>query len=762
MIGRARECGLRIEEPGVSRIHASIRERDGADWLGDLGSSNGTWLLGEGSSPRRIVDETSLRNGDRIRIGSRELIYRSETQAGDYGDGRWQKVTTIGSGGMGEVLHAYDSDLGCSVAVKKIRSNDEDRAELLQRLHVREASIGRSIDHPNVVRVLDDAMVDNSPVQVLEWIGGGDLAKSMRNYKGDQLKCLEVVRQIALGLAAAHDSGVVHSDLKPSNILQVAASSSADDVQILSRSEEDISAVSGSELEDRINFRKRALESLKSPPFVARSGELALIESAVQSQDRCWIPIFGERGVGRHRLAEESLRRFGDRVVVAEEFTIPAEGFTGICLTPMSREWPEEKDWVTAREAFRKDGILKEIHLGPLLPGPAGRLVESLVEARSGEGAFFLSHLDGGTGADGHPVRLLRSIERSIERGAWRPQEDGSFLYPLRLKESAREELKRLGAALDATSPVSRQLLERISLFEGALTGAEMASLLNHDRAIFHSLVEDALGVGILSRSADGSMYISSPALNQALSTRVPDRERQTLVRDAADLVESKTGLDAGDPRSMLRIGKLLKVAGRYQGALDFLLRAGLKARSSYSRNQFLEALDDARVLVREAAASGERRAVDAAEKAVLGGDPRGLVSIERLRKLPVDVRVKIADFGIARHVGEQNAPDGLAWGTPRYMSPEQARREILTAASDIFSLGLMTIEMISGVHPLGNLRGGEAIRKLAAWTDVAAVTREIPESWRQLIVQMLDPEPLKRPSASTIAGQISVIQTQL
>ena len=166
--------------------------------------------------------------------------------------------------------------------------------------------------------------------------------------------------------------------------------------------------------------------------------------------------------------------------------------------------------------------------------------------------------------------------------------------------------------------------------------------------------------------------------------------------------------------------------------------------------------------MVREAAASGERRAIDAAERKVLGGEPRGLVSIERLRKLPIDVRVKIADFGIARHVGEESAPVGLAWGTPRYMSPEQARRENLTAASDVFSLGLMTIEMISGVHPLGTLRGGEAIRKLATWQNESADTKEVPDSWRDLLVQMLDPQAQKRPSAADIAEQISAIQAQL
>lgn len=762
LIGRANDCSLQIEQPGVSRRHACVWERAGSDWIEDLSSSNGTWLLVGGASPRRIVDETSLKNGDCIRIGSRELIYHNDSDTDVFGAGRWKDARIIGSGGMGEVLRAYDADLGCLVAVKKIRSSDEDRAELLQRLHLREAAIGRGIDHPNVVRVLDDAMVDGAPVQVLEWIDGGDLARSMRTLADDRNSCFEVVRQVALGLAAAHASGVVHADLKPGNILQVAKKQQSDAQQILLREEDDIASDPAAEREDLSALMKRATDALKNPPFIARSGELALIEDALEGLERCWIPIFGERGVGRHRLAQEARRLLGDRVHEGKEFEIPPAGFDGVWLTPMPREWPEEDDWVEARKDATDSEMLREIHLAALLPGPAGRLVERLLEARSGEGSLFLSRLDSTEGADGHPARLLRSIEKSIERAAWRPQKGGAFLNPLRMKESVREEMQRLSSALDATSSVCKKLLERIALFEGALTGSEIANLLDHDRAIFHSLVEESIEVGLLVRSMDGTLEIASEALSQALSKRVPQGERETLIRAGADLVESQGPAEQEQPVSMFQRGKLLRAAGRFQAALESVLRAGLIARSGYSRTLFLEALDEARELIREAAAEGERRAIDAALRGVLGGEPKGLVAIERLRKLSVDVRVKIADFGIARRTGEQIAPSAIAWGTPRYMSPEQARRETLTPASDVFSLGLLARELIEGVHPLGDLRGVDAIRKLAKCEITADTTSKAPAPWLQLISRMLDPQPSQRPSAMEIAGEISTIQAHL
>ncbi|MGE4619298.1 MAG: serine/threonine-protein kinase [Planctomycetota bacterium] len=762
MIGRATGCSLRIDQPGVSRKHAFVRRRDGADWIGDLGSSNGTWLVSDATTPRRIVDEMTLQVGDRIRIGSCELIYCHDEVGEELGEGRWQDTRVIGSGGMGEILRAFDSDLGCLVAVKKIRSRAEDRTEILQRLHLREATIGRGIDHPNVVRVLDDGMVEGSPVQVLEWVEGGDLIGSLRSLQQDRVRCLEVVRQVALGLAAAHENGVVHADLKPGNILQVSRTANNErKSQILSEEDDEIVINPEAEKEAKITFLDRVKAALESPPFVARSGELALIEDALEQTQRCWIPIFGERGVGRHRLAAQAKQIHGDRIHIGEEFVIPPEDFKGVWLTPMTREWPEESEWVEVRARAEAEMILREIHLGPLLPGPAGRLVEKLLEARGGEGALFLSHLSQEEGADGHPVRLLQSIEKSLERGAWRLHEGSACLHPLRMKESAREELKRLSSILESTSAVLRQLLERIALFEGALTANEIANLLEQDRAIFHRLVEEALQLGLLRKSTDGALFLTSASLNAALSKRGSEKERQVLIRGAAEILESRRET-SDQPLELLRRGRLLRSAGRFQGALQSLLLSAMAARSGYSRALFLEALDEARVLIKEAAAAGERKAIDAAERMILGSEPKGLVAIERLRKLPVEVMVKIADFGIARRAGEKNIPEGIAWGTPRYMSPEQARREALTPSSDVFSLGLLMRELVEGVHPLGHLRGIEAIRKLAGAGLEPVQDKTIPSSWRRLMSRMLDSRVSERPNAAEIAQEISSLQVHL
>ncbi len=764
IIGRAPDCSLRILEPGVSRNHASIQQRGGADWIRDLSSSNGTWLIGEGVPPRKLTDETSLRSGDRIRIGSVELVYH-QALPDTLADGRWSEVSKIGSGGMGEVFRACDRDLGCLVAVKKIRSEDGDPSGLLQRLHAREAAIGRGIDHPNVVRVLDDGIVDGSSVQVMEWVGGGDLSRSIQKAARDPSVGLEMIRQIALGLTAAHESGVVHADLKPGNILivgqQIELGLGSDIFEGEQHEPVDLERESA-----RIDeYLRQVEEKLNAPPFVSRSGELALIEEALKSGARCWILIFGERGVGRGRLAREVVDRFGDsqldRIHQGPEFTLPPDDFDGVWMTSMPRDWPDEPTWIKTLERAKREGWSREIHLQPLLPGPAARWVEMLVDARGGEGALFLSHLNGAEGADGHPARLLESIGESIQRGAWTLNDDGAKLHPLRMRESARDEAKRIGSILETISPLLRQALERIALFSGNLTAVQVASLVRGDAAIFHSLVAEAIELGLLEKGTDGRLNLVSEGLGKALADQVAEQEKEQYISAAADLIVELPPPAEEQPLQWLKRGRLLRIAGRLQGAIEAHLQAALIARSRYMRPIFIEALDEARSAIREAAASGDRRAIDAAEKKILGGEPRGLVAIERLRKLPIDVTVKIADFGIARISGESTVGEPLAWGTPRYMSPEQARKEPLAPSSDVYSLGLLAREVLEGKHPLGPLRGAEAIRRLARGDlDEMSSTQE-RALWGDLIGRMLSLSPPQRPSALEVAEQIAEIQAR-
>lgn len=139
--------------------------------------------------------------------------------------GPYRILDRIGTGAYGEVYRALDERIPGSpqkVAVKRLRLDwtDEEHPvqERLLRFH-RECAILARIDHPNVVRMID-ACEFPFPYLVTEFLPGGDLARAMgKGRPFEPEEALRIARGILRGLIALHDSGVVHRDVKPANIL---------------------------------------------------------------------------------------------------------------------------------------------------------------------------------------------------------------------------------------------------------------------------------------------------------------------------------------------------------------------------------------------------------------------------------------------------------------------------------------------------------------------------------------------------------------
>jgi hypothetical protein len=120
---------------------------------------------------------------------------------------------------MGEVYRATDLTLGQSVALKFLPHEAAANQALLERFHG-EVRVARQVSHPNVCRVYDIGEVDGMPYLSMEYIDGEDLASLLRRIgRLPADKALEAARKICAGLAAAHDRGVIHRDLKPQNIM---------------------------------------------------------------------------------------------------------------------------------------------------------------------------------------------------------------------------------------------------------------------------------------------------------------------------------------------------------------------------------------------------------------------------------------------------------------------------------------------------------------------------------------------------------------
>jgi hypothetical protein len=132
---------------------------------------------------------------------------------------RYRIVSLLGSGGMGEVYRANDLLLGQVVALKFLPAEWTSHEETLARFR-NEVRIARQISHSNVCRVYDIGEVEGSTYLSMEYVDGEDLASLLRRIgRLPPDKALEIARQLCAGLAAAHDKGVVHRDLKPGNIM---------------------------------------------------------------------------------------------------------------------------------------------------------------------------------------------------------------------------------------------------------------------------------------------------------------------------------------------------------------------------------------------------------------------------------------------------------------------------------------------------------------------------------------------------------------
>jgi len=132
---------------------------------------------------------------------------------------RYRIVARLGEGGMGEVYRADDLELGQSVALKFLPERVATDLSWLRRFR-NEVRTARQIAHPNVCRIYDIGQEDGHIFLSMEYIDGEDLAGVLRRLgRPSPEKAIELARQICLGLAAAHESKVLHHDLKPANIM---------------------------------------------------------------------------------------------------------------------------------------------------------------------------------------------------------------------------------------------------------------------------------------------------------------------------------------------------------------------------------------------------------------------------------------------------------------------------------------------------------------------------------------------------------------
>jgi predicted Ser/Thr protein kinase len=169
--------------------------------------------------PAPPSDSSAKRNPTSISHSFSRIGYEGHYIAGTTLADRYRIVALLGKGGMGEVYRAEDLRLTQAVALKFLPDAMLRDEAARARFH-QEVRLAREISHPNICRVFDIGEVDGRLFLTMEYIDGEDLASLLRRIgQLPQSKGLDIARQMCAGLAAAHDHGVLHRDLKPGNIM---------------------------------------------------------------------------------------------------------------------------------------------------------------------------------------------------------------------------------------------------------------------------------------------------------------------------------------------------------------------------------------------------------------------------------------------------------------------------------------------------------------------------------------------------------------
>jgi serine/threonine protein kinase len=897
-VGRDASLDCVLDVKSVSRKHAKIERRDAGFFIADLGSTNGTIVNGV-----RIGQPTRLGPGDRIQLGDEVLEFQPESSpppaatgqltrgsaetapldqealaariAGTHGPGVKQEarlprragkfylLKRLGLGGMGTVYQAIDLDSNREVAVKFIRSSIGRHEAFLDFFHNREAVLAREINHANVIRVFEHGVDAEQHFISMEYVPGKNLYHVMKERNLEPVEVLEVLRQVACGLVAAHRQGVVHSDIKPANILLVGETSAPvtgsgngssggsttinDDSDAILEFESEaaprndgpapsLKYDAGLLEEIRRRVGEPSRDVVVDPPYFARQSETSFLshylEKIVEGHGY-FLLVEGELGTGKSRLISELLKetRRGAGPERFRLFELDCSRIEGLPLlyeqlfemkvagNALMRHISEEVVRRISEDPSPK--VIRLLNLGTAIP-VACDLIQALVgwmpkigllligglvpgEMRENgslklvleRAAAFTKELylrplteyqiqrylqqifrDALTGLDlaadvyklsgGNFAKLLEILRGFFDRGLLTlDKPSGRLLYRPRQQELELEEGKNFYEKYRSYGKIEQHVLEQAAFIGSRFIFDTLLKLHDINETSLYFIVRTLLAEGFFVEEGRTWYGFTNTAFQRYMAERIPESERPHLHRKVSRLLQTVPVPESPELHQLR--ARHLAGCHEYAKAVQALLEGAHLARCEYrvdlSREMVQEILRIYRLLARRETA---RREMTGILRDWFRKDGNWYEILGELGSDEPVAKVKIADFGISFRLKDEERGYQLekrpVLGTPRYMAPERGKGEYGGFKSDIFSLGVITYEMMMGEPPFPELKGGDVIqanREMRISLSADALQR-FPPGTDALLAGMVEKDPRRRWDAERVVREVVKLQLDL
>ncbi|MGH8660051.1 MAG: protein kinase domain-containing protein, partial [Gammaproteobacteria bacterium] len=167
--------------------------------------------------PHMFIDGDNRPSIDTLSLSGSAVVQRPDTEGARIKVPGYRVTRALAQGGMASIFVAQRKNDGLQVALKILHLQETKNQELLTRF-MHEYDLMQKLDHPHVAKIFARDVLDDFAYIVMEYFPGGDLKTRVKEGISPG-QAVEYLKQIASGLGAVHELGIVHRDMKPANIL---------------------------------------------------------------------------------------------------------------------------------------------------------------------------------------------------------------------------------------------------------------------------------------------------------------------------------------------------------------------------------------------------------------------------------------------------------------------------------------------------------------------------------------------------------------